>query len=96
VTEDVRVVDAPAASRYEAYLGEKLVGVSTYRLEPGTITFVHTETDPELAGRGIGSRLAAGALDDVRARGLSVVALCPFIAAHIERHPKYADLLAKR
>jgi hypothetical protein len=43
---------------------------------------------------GVGSRLAKGALDDVRRRGLKVVARCPFIAAWLKRHPDYADLLA--
>ena len=45
-------------------------------------------------GQGAGSQLAREALDDVRRRGLGVVALCPFIAGWIERHPDYADLVA--
>ena len=64
-----------------------------YRLSPGLITFTHTDVPDELAGRGIGSRLAKGALDIVRAEGLKVVPLCPFIAAYIGKHPEYADLL---
>jgi predicted GNAT family acetyltransferase len=56
--------------------------------------FLHTEVDPSVKGLGIGSRLAAGELDDVRSRGLKVVAKCPFIAAWLRRHPDYADLLA--
>jgi hypothetical protein len=34
-----------------------------------------------------------GALDDLRARGLALVPLCPFVAGYIERHPGYADLV---
>ena len=34
-----------------------------------------------------------GALDDVRAGGRRLVALCPFIAAFLERHDEYADLV---
>lgn len=64
-----------------------------YRREPGTITFVHTEVPKELGGRGIGSRLAKGALDIVRGEGLQVVAQCPFIARYIARHPEYQNLL---
>jgi len=51
------------------------------------------EVDPQLEGRGIGGRLAAYALDHVRTLGLPVEARCPFIAAYIERHAAYADLL---
>ena len=32
-------------------------------------------------------------VDSARARGLSVVPLCPFVAAFIRRHPEYADLV---
>ncbi len=91
--DENRIVDHPAAHRYEAFLDGRLAGVAEYRLAPGVVTFVHTEVDPAFEGRGIGRRLAAGALDDVRARGLSVRPRCPFIAAFIRRHPEYADLV---
>jgi predicted GNAT family acetyltransferase len=46
-------------------------------------------------GSGVGSALVAGALDDIRSRGLRVVPLCPFVAAFIRRHSEYADLVAR-
>ena len=55
--------------------------------------FVHTEVLPAFEGKGVGSRLATWALDDVRARGLKLTPQCPFIAAFIKRHPAYADLV---
>jgi predicted GNAT family acetyltransferase len=55
---------------------------------------VHTEVEPEWEGRGVGSELVRGALDDVRARGLKVRPLCPFVRAFIERHSEYLDLVA--
>ena len=67
--------------------------VAVYRLKPGVITFTHTEVPKDLGGRCIGSQLAKGALDQVRARGLKVVPLCPFIKGYIEKHPEYADLV---
>ena len=50
--------------------------------------------DESCEGRGFGSRLAAGVLDDVRRQGLEVAPLCPFIARFIERHPEYEELVA--
>lgn len=91
--ELVRVVDDPAERRYEAYVGDVLAGWVTYRLVAGRLVFVHTEVDPSFTGRGVGGRLAAGALDDVRSRGLKARAVCPFIAAYLERHPEYGDLI---
>ena len=93
--EESRIVDAGDAGRYEAYVGDALAAHVTYRLRGSRITFVHTEVDPAFEGRGIGSRLAAGALDDARARGLKVTPACPFVAAYIRRHPEYADLVAR-
>jgi len=90
-TNDVR--DNPAAHRFELE-AEGHIAAAYYTLEPGVITFVHTEVPPALGGKGIGSRLAAGALASVRARGLKVVAQCPFISAYIGKHPEWQDLLA--
>jgi len=93
---ELLVFDNPESHRYEAVLDGTVVGISQYSLTDDVITFLHTEVDPSAEGKGIGSRLAAGALDDVRRRGLRVVARCPFIAAYIRRHVDYADLLAER
>lgn len=67
--------------------------IAAYRLSPGVITFVHTEVPDALAGRGVGSKLAKGALENVRAQGLKVVAECPFIKGYLAKHPEYNDLL---
>ncbi len=93
-SRQVRVVDNPDASRYEAYVGERLAGSLVYRMQPSHIVLVHTEVDEEFEGAGVGSRLAAGALDDARARGLSVSPLCPFVVSYLERHPEYRDLVS--
>lgn len=91
----VRVTDNRDLERYEIHFGNELAGYVTYRLRPGRITFLHTEVEPALEGRGIGGRLAAAALDDARGRGLSVIPVCPFIASWIRRHPNYADLVLR-
>jgi hypothetical protein len=94
VAGQLRVEDNPAESRYEVSLDGRVVGVSEYELEGDRIVFVHTEVDQSVEGLGIGGRLAAGALDDVRRRGLRLAVECPFIAAWLRRHRDYADLLA--
>ena len=94
--EDAVVVDAPETSRYELRLGDRVIGFAQYRLRDGRIVFMHTEIDEECEGRGYGSRLAAGALEDVRRKGLEVAPLCPFIARYIELHPEFEELVAER
>src|SRR5262245_6230887 len=52
--------------------------VALYRLAPGTITIYHTEVDPEVEGRGIGSRLVRASLEEVRKLGLKLIPGCSF------------------
>ncbi|MEU2249475.1 GNAT family N-acetyltransferase [Streptomyces sp. NPDC019224] len=95
-----QVADRPEKSRYEVLAGDdgtETAGFAEYFLpedEPETeIAFIHTEIDPRFAGRGLGSLLARGALDDARTRGLHVLPYCPFIRGWIREHPEYTDLV---
>ena len=90
----VEVVDRPDRERFVLTVDGAPAGFATYRLRGDVVTFIHTEIAPEFEGRGLGSRLAVAALDDVRRRGLRVVARCPFIARFIAGHVEYQDLLA--
>jgi predicted GNAT family acetyltransferase len=88
------VRDNPDRLRYEVFDDDgALAGFAQYVLRSDRMIFVHTEIDDAFEGKGFGSKLAAGALDDVRRRGHLVVPLCPFIASYIERHPEYDDLV---
>ncbi len=89
-----RVADNPPELRYEVWADGRLAGLIRYTLGDGEITLVHTEVDPAFEGRGLGSVLVAGALEDIRRRGLKLHPLCPFVAAYVRRHPEFADLLA--
>ena len=94
-SESVVVRDRPDAGRYEIVVGSERAGLVTYRVTGEVIAFLHAEIDRARRRQGLGSRLARGALDDARARGLSVQPLCPFMADFIERHPdEYGDLVA--
>ena len=72
---------------------EGQLAVSQYRRRNGTIVFTHTEVPLRLEGQGIGNQLAKTALEYARNEGLRVVPRCRFIAAFIERHPEYQDLV---
>jgi uncharacterized protein len=89
------VTDNEAQHRFELVV-DGHIARSEYSLKDSVITFMHTEVPGELAGKGVGSKLIKGALDQVRARGLKVIASCPFVKGYIEKHPDYADLLKHR
>lgn len=78
--------------RWEASVGE-YVAFSSYRINEDTIHFLKTRVPPELEGQGIASRLVKAALDDARARHLTVVPICRFVTSYIRRHPEYRDLV---
>jgi predicted GNAT family acetyltransferase len=86
------VVNNPAQHRYELVV-EGYLAATYYKVADGVITFIHTEVPPELGGKGVGSQLIKGALDQVRPEGLKVIPQCPFVKAYIDKHPEYADLL---
>jgi uncharacterized protein len=89
----VIVDDNPMENRYEARIDGALVGISQYELTADTIVFLHTVVAQEYEGQGVGSAIARYALDDARARGLSVRPLCPYIRGWLQRHHEYADLI---
>lgn len=84
---DIAVTDNDALHRFEITVDGKVAGFALYRTEPGAVVFTHTEVDPAFEGQGLGSKLAAGALQDVRDRNLEIVPQCPFMAAYLKRHP---------
>lgn len=88
-----QITDNTGQNRFEMPV-EGHTAFVTYRRSPQSIALLHAEVPRELEGRGIGSRLAKATLDQVRAEGLKVVPRCSFIAAFIQRHPEYQDLLA--
>ncbi|MEY9929447.1 putative GNAT family acetyltransferase [Catenulispora sp. GP43] len=96
MSDEVTVVDNKDRKRYEARIGGALAGVLAYTVQDGVAVMPHTVVEPQFEGRGIGGKLAKAALDDARERGLKVAPRCWFVAAYIEKHPEYADLVAAR
>jgi hypothetical protein len=91
---DVQVTDNPGESRFEGRVDGELAGFAAYATADDLITFTHTEVFDAFEGKGVGSALARGALDAVRAHGSrKVLPRCPFIRGWIEKHPDYADLV---
>ena len=77
---DVQVTLNESEKRYEARLDGELAGSAYFDAADDLIVFTHTEVDDAYEGHGVGSALARGALDDVRADGRrKVVARCAFI-----------------
>ena len=92
---ETSVVDVPDRGRFEVRLGDRVVGLASYHVENGTMALSHTEVDPSVGGRGIGSELVAGVLAAARERGLTVLPYCSFVRHYIQQHPEQLDLVAE-
>ncbi|TFV53045.1 GNAT family N-acetyltransferase [Blastococcus sp. TF02A-35] len=91
---DTTVVDVPEKGRFEVRVGERVVGLASYHVEGSSMTLPHTEVDPSMGGKGIGTTLVAGVLSAARERGLTVLPYCSFIRHYIQQHPEDVVLVA--
>ena len=84
----------PNTGRFEIQT-EEGTALLTYLRHGNELEMVHTEVPEPLEGRGYGAALAEAALGYARQEGKRVRPSCPFVAAYIDRHPAYADLVAR-
>ena len=89
----VEIVPNPEQDRFEIHVDGQKAGQAEYVRRGDLVIFTHTEIADAYEGQGLGSQLARGALDAVRATGDPIVPLCPFIAGYIGKHPEYEDLV---
>lgn len=92
----ISVVDLPDRERFEARNESgAVVGFMTYQVTGKIVAYTHAEVLPEFEGKGVGSLIARAVMDDARARGRTVVPVCPFLAKWLDRHHEYDDIVAR-
>jgi len=87
------VHDNPEKQRFEIDLGDGSFAIAEYRLYPGKIMFTHTKVPPAHEGHGLGTKLVRESLASARERELTVIPVCPFYAAYMQKHAEVDDLL---
>lgn len=74
-----------------------IVAELTYTKEDnGIMVLNHTETDPEMTGKGLASKLIAYIVDYARENGLKIDPICEYAAKQFERHKEYQDVQANQ
>lgn len=61
-------------------------------VNPTKVIADHTGVPDAMRGTGAGKRLVEYLVDDARASGFTVIALCPFVAAQARKHPEWSDV----
>ncbi|WP_347268985.1 GNAT family N-acetyltransferase [Paracoccus sp. (in: a-proteobacteria)] len=84
------VVENAGRNRFELSLDGGTAFVS-YRRDGDRLVLDHTEVPPQFAGKGVGSKLAKGVFEALRASGRKAVVRCEFLQGWIAKHPEYAD-----
>jgi len=86
------VVENAEQNRFELPLdgGTALVA---YRRDGERLVLVHTEVPAEFGGQGIGSKLAKGVFELLRASGRKAVVRCEFLQGWLAKHPDYNDVV---
>ena len=81
------------SDKFTVSVDGKAVGLTAYADEGHSRVFPHTEVDDAYEGRGLATIVIGEALAQTRAEGLRVVPMCPTVAAYVERHPEYSDIV---
>ena len=92
---DIRVVDVPGRGRFEIRADDHVVGLASYHVDGDVMTLPHTEIDPSMGGRGLGTTLVREVLAAARSRQLHVLPYCSFIRKYLHDHPEDLDLVAE-
>lgn len=87
------VVHNDADSRFEMALPGGLA-VLEYQRDGDRLDLVHTKVPESDEGQGYGTALVHFALDYARREHLRVIPSCPFVRAHVGKHPEDEDVLA--
>ena len=91
--QTIEVRNNEGARRFEVEV-EGSLSLLEYELTGDRVVFTHTRVPDVLEGRGIGTALAQTALQDARARNLTVVPQCWFVRGYIKSNPEYLSLVA--
>lgn len=90
-----KVIDNPVEHRFEIALDGGDIAAAYYRIdENGRVVLTHTEVPFAYGGQGIGTQLAQGVFNMIRASGRKVILKCTFMGHFYAAHPEYADIVA--
>lgn len=90
---EIRREETPGGGRYHAVVSGHTAEMTYSRAGDAIIIIDHTYVPSALSGQGVGQALVKRAVEDARADGRKIVALCPFAKAQIGKHPEWQDVL---
>ena len=92
----ITVADHPDGEFYELTSDGEQVGLLVYHVIGKRLSITHSTIKENYRGRGLSSALIRAALDDIRAKEVTVANYCPVVFRFLDRNPEYADLIHNR
>jgi RimJ/RimL family protein N-acetyltransferase/predicted GNAT family acetyltransferase len=89
----LQVITNPISAQFEAVRGGDVVGLLAYDKIGSHFDLRHTFVPVEFRGEHIANHLVTDVLNQIRSIGGTVAPSCSYVAAFVERHPHYADLV---
>lgn len=93
--ENLKVENNSAESRFEINL-DGATALIAYKKKGEIYNLYHTEVPPQFEGKGVGSALAKGTLEQIKTEGAKIIPSCPFVKAYLKRHQEYEELIAEK
>ena len=92
-TPQPQVQHDPTAGRFRLVI-DGAEAHADYIVEGSKMVCTHTFVPPSLRGQGVAERVVRPMLEEARRRSLRVEPACSYVAAFIQRHTEFHDLLA--
>jgi predicted GNAT family acetyltransferase len=90
---DIAVTQDRITERFVIAVDGVEAGFTQYAERGPHRVFIHTETDAAFAGQGLASELVRSALEQTRAQGRRIIAVCPYVSLWVGRHHEFDDIL---
>ncbi|MEM7486749.1 MAG: GNAT family N-acetyltransferase [Bacteroidota bacterium] len=89
-----QLIDNEEAKQFQFKIDDAMAKIEYIKAKE-KIYLTHTEVPRNYEGKGVGSELIKQTLEHIKAKDLTLVPLCPFVAMYIKRHPEWKTLVLK-
>lgn len=92
---DIPLVKNEEAKRFEIEIDGHYAFID-YKMYGDQVALVHTEAEPELAGKGAAAAVVEKTLHYLDEHDLVLLPYCPYVFGYIKRHPEWKRLVSPK